>query len=98
MKMKKILWPAALGLVAVMGCKKFIDVNENPNVPIEVSEPLLLSPLELNIANTLSANLAFAWTNHYVQNVALNQPVPNHGTYMLQNSEVDGVWSNAYVQ
>jgi hypothetical protein len=97
MKMKKICWLAAVMLIAVMGCKKFIDVNDNPNVPTEVSEPLLLSPLELNIANTLSANLGFTWANHYVQNVALNQPVPNHGTYLLQNSEVDPVWSNAFV-
>jgi hypothetical protein len=97
MKMKKIFWPVAFMTVVAMGCKKFIDVNDNPNSPTDVSEPLLLSPLELNIANSVSANLAFAWANHYVQNVALNQPVPNHGTYLLQNTEVDPVWSNSYV-
>ena len=98
MKMKKIFWVVALMSVYSLGCKKFIDVNKDPNSPIEVSEPLLLSPLEMNVANSLSANLAFAYANHYVQNVALNQPIPNHGTYLLQNTETDDVWTNAYVR
>lgn len=98
MKMKKIFGLVALMAVFTIGCKKFIDVNNDPNSPIEVSEPLLLSPIEMNIANSLSANLAFAYANHYVQNVALNQPIPNHGTYLLQNTETDDVWTNAYVR
>lgn len=98
MKMKKIFWLVAFVAVAALGCKKFIDVNNDPNAPTDVSEPLLLAPLELNIANSLSSNLGATWANHYLQNVALNQPVPNHGTYLLQNSEVDPVWSNSYVQ
>jgi hypothetical protein len=98
MKMKKIFLPVALMVVCTMSCKKFIDVNKDPNSPIEVSEALLLSPIEMNIANSLSANLAFAYANHYVQNVALNQPIPNHGTYLLQNTETDDVWTNSYVR
>jgi len=98
MKMKKIFWCVTIMLVCSTGCKKFIDVNNDPNSPIEVSEPLVLSPVEMNIANSLSANGAFAIANHYVQNVALNQPIPNTGTYLLQNTETDDVWSNAYVR
>jgi len=60
MKMKKIFWCVAIMLVCSTGCKKFIDVNDDPNSPIEVSEPLVLSPVEMNIANSLSANGAFA--------------------------------------
>jgi len=37
-------------LFTISGCKKFIDVNDNPNVPTDVNEALILSPVELDRA------------------------------------------------
>ncbi len=41
--------------------------------------------------------LAPILAQHYMQVVALNQPVPNHGTYLVVNSELNGDWTTVYV-
>lgn len=107
MKALKIYLPILL--LAITGCQKYIDVNKDPNTPTSVQEPLLLAPLELAISHAIDAgssissasatNYGFApiLMQHYTQVVCLNQPVPNEGTYLLVNSQVDGDWSNVYV-
>lgn len=100
--MKKLLYILVLtNLIVLGGCKKFIDVNDDPNRPLEVSEPLILDPLELVISHRVSAGaqgLAPVLAQHYMQVVCLNQPVPNHGTFQLVNAEVDGDWTAIYVK
>jgi len=96
--MKKIiLFLLFPGFALLSGCKKFIDVNDNPNNPTDVQESLILSPVELDISHSVSTGFDFAVVNHWMQNVALNQPVPNTGTYLLYNGDMDGDWSNMYV-
>lgn len=95
--MKKIICSLLiLTCLAHGGCKKFIDVNENPNNPTDVQEALILAPVELAVSHTVHAGFASVLSLHYTQAVALNQPVPNHGTYLLVNSELDAEWSNIY--
>lgn len=95
-KIYSILFLAAL--LSNTGCKKFIDVNNDPNNPIDVQEGLILSPVELNIASVLSAGgFASIIVNHWMQNIALNQPVPNQGTYLLFNQDMSGPWNDIYV-
>ncbi len=84
-------------LLFTMGCKKFIDVNDDPNSLLDVQEGLILSPVELNISSNLAAGNVSIIVNHWMQNVALNQPVPNSGTYLQNNVDFDGDWSNTYV-
>lgn len=101
--MKKGLYILLLVNVAVFsGCKKIIDVNDDPNRPIQVSEPLMLSPLELLISHRVTAGgqygLAPILAQHYMQVVCLNQPVPNHGTFELVNVELDADWTAIYVK
>ena len=96
--MKKIILSLLISLLlATTGCKKFIDVNDNPNVPTDVNEGLILSPVELDIAHSVSTGFDFAVVNHWMQNVALNQPVPNTGTYQIFHADMDGDWANIYV-
>jgi hypothetical protein len=101
-KMKKSIYIAILILYTFStGCKKFIDVNDDPNRPIQVQEALILSAVELVIAHRVAAGaegLAPVLAQHYMQVVALNQPVPNHGTYLLVNSELNGDWTAVYVK
>jgi hypothetical protein len=87
-------------------CKKFTDVNTDPNNPLSVQEALILAPVELNISSvltggagtgTLTSGYSAVLVNHYMQNVALNQPVPNEGTYLLYNTTVNDSWKNIYV-
>jgi hypothetical protein len=95
-KIYSIITISAL-LVSFTGCKKFIDVNQNPNQPISVSEGLILSPVELAISSNLYAGSGAAViVQEYMQVAALNQVAPNAGTYLMYNTDMDGDWSNLY--
>ncbi|KYP16386.1 SusD/RagB family nutrient-binding outer membrane lipoprotein [Flavihumibacter sp. CACIAM 22H1] len=96
--MKKILFILCSGLlVLAAGCKKFIDVNNDPNRPIDVQEAAILPPVELAVSHLLNAGFAAILAQHYTQAVCLNQPVPNEGTYLLVNGQMDGDWNSTYV-
>jgi hypothetical protein len=94
----------AFCMAQITGCKKFIDVNNDPNNPLSVQEALILAPVELNLSSVLTGGALTAGpgqgaqlVNHYMQNIALNQPVPNEGTYQLFNVSLDDTWKNIYV-
>ena len=89
-------------IVHLVGCKKFIDVNSDPNNPLTVQEALILAPVELNLSSVLTGangtgGNAAMYVNHFMQNVAVNQPVPNEGTYRLFSVDFDDAWKNIYV-
>src|SRR5688572_15684415 len=90
-------------MTGITGCKKFIDVNTDPNNPLNVQEALILAPLELDLSSVLIGGTnvgnryASTFVNHWMQNVAVNQPVPNEGTYRQFNQDMNDVWSNIYV-
>ncbi|MEO7212937.1 SusD/RagB family nutrient-binding outer membrane lipoprotein [Mucilaginibacter sp.] len=88
-------------LVSFTGCKKYIDVNQDPNRPIDVKESLILAPVEAAISQNINAagggNLAVV-LQQYVQVIALNQVPPNFGTYLMYHQDMDGDWYNFYVQ
>jgi len=84
-------------LISASGCKKYIDVNQNPNQPIDVAEAQILSPVELDISSSLHAGNVAVIVQEYMQVAALNQVAPNAGTYLMYNSDMDGDWSNLYV-
>ncbi|MBS1973288.1 MAG: SusD/RagB family nutrient-binding outer membrane lipoprotein, partial [Bacteroidetes bacterium] len=95
--MKKIISIiACAGLLLNSACKKFIDVNHDPNNPTDVQEALILAPAELAISHSLYGGYAAVLSLHYTQAVALNQTLPNDGTYFLVNSQMDGDWGNLY--
>ncbi|MFT4025117.1 MAG: SusD/RagB family nutrient-binding outer membrane lipoprotein [Flavihumibacter sp.] len=83
-------------LTAISGCKKFIDVNNDPNRPTNVKEALILPAVETAISHYLFAGTNAIQVQHFMQAVALNQPVPNTGTYQVINSESDGDWATVY--
>jgi len=84
-------------LISVSGCKKYIDVNQNPNQPLDVAEAQILAPVELAISSNLYAGGVAMITQEYMQVAALNQVAPNAGTYLMYNSDMDGDWANLYV-
>lgn len=100
--MKKIVLTSAFAAcILFSGCKKFIDVNDDPNRPIAVQEAAILSPAELLISHSLNAGIggnAPIIAQQYVQVIALNQPPPNFGTYLQYNVDNDGDWYNIYVR
>jgi hypothetical protein len=84
-------------LISASGCKKYIDVNQNPNQPIDVAEAQILAPVELDISSSLYAGNVAVIVQEYMQVAALNQVAPNAGTYLMYNSDMDGDWTNLYV-
>lgn len=88
-------------MVALTGCKKYIDVNYDPNRPIDVKESLMLPPIQMLISQNINAagdgNLSVV-LQQYLQVMALNQVAPNFGTYQMFNVDMDGDWNNVYVR
>lgn len=98
--MKKVFFSTIL-LTALLGsgCKKFTDVNNDPNRPQDVSEKLLLGPIELNIANSIGAGTETSvatFSNHFMQTVAYNQAIPNFGTYQITANNMNDTWTATY--
>jgi len=79
------------------GCKKFLDVNKNPNNPTDVQEALLLAPIEQNISDNVQGGNASIIVQNFVQNIAPNQPNPGLWNYQSFNVDYDGDWYNFYV-
>ncbi|QTE37276.1 SusD/RagB family nutrient-binding outer membrane lipoprotein [Mucilaginibacter gossypii] len=86
-------------LVSFTGCKKYIDVNHDPNRPIDVKESLILAPVEAAISQNITAggNLPIV-IQQYLQVIALNQVPPNFGTYLMYHQDMDTDWYNFYTQ
>lgn len=96
--MKKILIIASVfAASALTGCKKFLDVNHNPNSLDDASEALLLSPLEASVSGNIASGNTAALENGWMQNIAQNQPAPNTFTYQVTNSNFDDYWYAFYV-
>jgi len=97
MSMKKIIYILVPFLmISVSGCKEFLDVNVDPNNPLDVKESLILPPSELSISrNLMSGNIGWI-CQQFMQVSALNQPNPQIGTYRLLHDDVSGDWNSIY--
>ncbi|WP_431216542.1 SusD/RagB family nutrient-binding outer membrane lipoprotein [Puia sp. P3] len=96
---KSILYISALFLLAATGCKKFVDVNKDPNNPLAVQEKILLAPIEYNIAHGIACGGeadAATYTNHFMQIVCYNQVALNYGTYYFVNTNMNQTRNTGY--
>jgi hypothetical protein len=99
--MKKIV-VFIISIVAILsdtGCKKFVDVNTDPNHPLSVQEKILLAPIELSVADSIAAGgepSAAAYTNHFMQMICYNQVDLNYGTYYFVNTDMNSTWQTIY--
>jgi len=96
--MKKSLFIilAAAGILGT-GCKKYLNVNKDPNDPVDVQEALLLAPIEQNVSDNVQGGNASINLQNYVQNIAPNQANPGLWNYQSFNIDFDGDWYNFYV-
>lgn len=96
--MKRLIIVIVLLTVTILpACRKYLDVNQNPNVPSDVSESLLLAPLEAAISQYVAAGNAATLVNQWMQNCVPNQPLPNTVNYMVTSSTFDDYWNSFYV-
>ncbi|WP_209855362.1 SusD/RagB family nutrient-binding outer membrane lipoprotein [Chitinophaga sp. OAE865] len=92
---KKIIISIIAGSVMLggSGCKKFLDVNNDPAAATNVTDALLVGGAELttafNIAGGYPARTAAFWT----QQLAYDQPAPEWDTYKVTASDVDNTWA-----
>jgi hypothetical protein len=96
-----LLLPAVL---AGSSCKKYLDVNHDPNNPLTSQENLLLFPIETAISTavaggalTLGNFTTITVTDDYwMQQLALNQTAPQVDEYKLRPADVDQIFLTSY--
>src|SRR5882762_1225238 len=99
--MKKIV-VFIISIVAILsdtGCKKFVDVNTDPNHPLSVQEKILLAPIGYTIADSIANGgepSAATYTNHFMQMICYNQVALNYGTYYFVNTDMNTTWQAVY--
>jgi hypothetical protein len=79
--------------ISVNGCKKYLDVNTNPNNPTDVPESISLPAVETVIATQITGgNVTFGvapYTSYWMQQLALNQEQPQIDGYKITTDGVD---------
>jgi len=75
------------------GCKKFLDVNKDPNHVLTVSEALQLGPIEKTMAGNTVVGESGTTAAYWVQQVSINQPPPTAETYEIFPADVNNDWS-----
>lgn len=95
--MKKSLFIFAIILSTLTGCKKYLDVNNDPNRPVDVQEALILAPVEANISDNIYGGNAAIIVQYFLQTIAPNQPNPDLWSYRMFNTDLDGDWYNFYI-
>ncbi|MEO5593783.1 MAG: SusD/RagB family nutrient-binding outer membrane lipoprotein [Chitinophagaceae bacterium] len=93
MKKNKLFIIAAVGLLAFTGCKKFLDINKDPNNPLAVKESLLLTPIEITISTNIVGGFNGTSAAYWMQQMSINQPSPDMETYRILPADVDNTWS-----
>lgn len=93
---KSILIISIFTASMLAGCKKFLDVNDNPNLPESVSESLLLGPVEAGASTYIANGNAAVLVNQWMQYCVPNQPMPNTANYLITTSTFDDYWNSFY--
>ena len=83
---------ASLSLTGI-NCKKYLDINTDPNNPLSVSEALVLAPVEVTLSTNIVGGFSGTTSAYWMQYLSLNQPSPNVETYRLLPADVDNTWS-----
>ncbi len=87
------------------GCKKYLDVNKDPNNPTDVPENLLLPPLITDIGVTIAGG-SFSNANtsgvalinsYWMQQLSLNQPLPQFESYKFTTGDAEYTWGEVYI-
>ncbi|MEQ6121876.1 SusD/RagB family nutrient-binding outer membrane lipoprotein [Reichenbachiella sp. MALMAid0571] len=74
-------------------CSEFLDVNEDPNNPVVVSEPLLLTGIIANFTYQILAGYPVRVTSTWVQQQSYNGALPHYGIYRVDENDVNNTWT-----
>ncbi|SEW19464.1 SusD/RagB family nutrient-binding outer membrane lipoprotein [Chitinophaga arvensicola] len=92
---KKIIISIIAGslLFAGAGCKKFLNVNDDPSGAEKVNDGLLLTGVEMTTAFSISGGYPARTSTFWTQQLAYNQPAPDWDTYSSTSSDVNNTWA-----
>jgi hypothetical protein len=93
MKKISVLTILAYTLFGSTACKKFLDINKDPNHPLSVNESLVLAPVEVTTATSVVGGFNGVNAAYWMQQLSLNQPAPDQESYRLLPADVDNTWS-----
>ncbi|MFD0766524.1 SusD/RagB family nutrient-binding outer membrane lipoprotein [Mucilaginibacter lutimaris] len=99
MKRIKIFSMILLGscLIAATSCKKYLDVNNNPNAPIDATPDLILpAALAQTAANNVVFNSYGAWVGGYQANAGGFGGFGSELTYNYSTANNNGLWSSSF--
>lgn len=80
-------------IFAGTGCKKYLDINKDPNDPLSVSESLILPDVELTTSTNIVGGYNGQVAAYWMQQLSINQAPPNVETYRILDNDDDNTWS-----
>ncbi|MGN8071968.1 SusD/RagB family nutrient-binding outer membrane lipoprotein [Mucilaginibacter sp. 22184] len=95
---KKWLYLFLIGAVGFTGCKKFLDVNQNPNNPSSADPTLLLPTVEAALGQAIGNSLQITgsfYAQYWTQSTFSSQ-YKTTDRYALRNSDFDTPWRILY--
>jgi hypothetical protein len=95
---KKLILLVFIGLIGLSGCKKFLDVNQNPNNPNVVDPNLLFPTAQAAVSQVVGNSLQVyggMWAQYWTQNTSSGQ-YKNIDLYAPVNTDSDRPWANLY--
>jgi len=95
---KKLILLVFIGMISLSGCKKFLDINQNPNNPNTVDPNLLLPTAQIAISQVVGNSLQVyggMWSQFWTQGPSANQYKPID-LYAPANTDSDRPWANLY--
>lgn len=98
-------WPtipvALLAVAALAGCDSFLDVNDNPNAPVQARVDLRLPSLLTGFGHSVYYGDTQMWGAEWVQQVSYNRATRNYAEihrYELQENDATHAWDFYFAQ
>src|ERR1700753_909745 len=96
--LKQVLFTGLVVLAGFSGCKKFLDVNQNPNNP-DTADPTLLLPTTQAAISQVVGNsfqvFGIIWGQYWTQSPVASQ-YKTMDQYANVGTDFDGPWRNLY--
>ncbi|RBL89118.1 SusD/RagB family nutrient-binding outer membrane lipoprotein [Chitinophaga flava] len=81
------------GLVLInTGCKKFLDINDDPNNPLSVKEVQLLPTIEAATSTLVVGGTSTNYTAYWMQQLSQNQQAPTIESYFMTGVDANNTW------
>ncbi|MCB0632486.1 MAG: SusD/RagB family nutrient-binding outer membrane lipoprotein [Saprospiraceae bacterium] len=82
-----------VSMLMLTSCQEFLDINEDPNNPVDVAEPQLLGGVIANFSYEVLGGYPVRVTNTWVQQTAYNGTLPHYGIYDIDENAVNNLWT-----